>query len=220
MKSMQIKNTIAVNRKPFERNRKYLRRKQMNQLSSAFTKPWMESEHTRIKMSISRCPICHSISEMLDISFPQRILQPSSSNVRTISMLQTKVTWGLLFVNIDQGDVFRSQSIKVLFTVRRVSKICYVIQEIILNIIFKHPVVFIYLSRTIYSVLNATIFTFIFPPYDMFRPQAASIRCFVYIKTVALYKMFTYLYTCKCDVSFLIYLIYTRCLYALISLTF
>jgi hypothetical protein len=49
-----------------------------------------------------------------------------------------------------------------------------------------------------YSVLNATIFTFISPHYDMFRPQTAIIRCFVYAKTVALYnmyKMLPYLYT-------------------------
>jgi hypothetical protein len=52
-------------------------------------------------------------------------------------------------------------------------------------------------SRTIYSVLNATIFTFISPPYK-FRPQTAIIMYFVYAKTVALhkmYKMFTYLHT-------------------------
>jgi hypothetical protein len=36
------------------------------------------------------------------------------------------------------------------------------------NIVFKHPVAFMYLSCTIYPVLNATIFTFISPPYYMF----------------------------------------------------
>jgi hypothetical protein len=72
------------------------------------------------------------------------------------------------------------------------------------NIIFKHPVIFIYLPRTIYSVLNATTFTFVSPPYGMFRPQTAIIRCFVYAKTVALhamYKMFTYT---RADVMFLV----------------
>jgi hypothetical protein len=44
----------------------------------------------------------------------------------------------------------------------------------------------------------------------MFRPQTAIIRCFVYAKTVTLYKMFAYLYTYKWDVSCLIYLMYTR----------
>jgi hypothetical protein len=35
------------------------------------------------------------------------------------------------------------------------------------NIIFKHPVAFIYLEkRTIYAALNATICTFISPPQD------------------------------------------------------
>jgi hypothetical protein len=72
------------------------------------------------------------------------------------------------------------------------------------NIIFKHPVAFIYLSRTIYSVLNATIFTFISPPYDMFRPQTAIIRCFAYAKTVALYKIFTYLLRTRANVMFLV----------------
>jgi hypothetical protein len=72
------------------------------------------------------------------------------------------------------------------------------------NIIFKHPVTFTYLSCKMYLVLNATIFSFISPPYDMFRPRTAIIRCLVYAKTAALHKiygMFTYLYTCKCDVS-------------------
>jgi hypothetical protein len=48
-----------------------------------------------------------------------------------------------------------------------------------------------------YSILSATISTCISPPYNMFRPQTAIIRCFVYAKTFALYKMykmFTYLY--------------------------
>jgi hypothetical protein len=51
----------------------------------------------------------------------------------------------------------------------------------------------------------------------MFRPQTAIIRRFVYAKTVALYKMykmFTYLYTCIFDVSYLIYFMYTRYLFA------
>jgi hypothetical protein len=46
-----------------------------------------------------------------------------------------------------------------------------------------------YFSRTIYAVLNATIFTFISTPYDMFRPQTAIIRYSVYAKTVALYEI-------------------------------
>jgi hypothetical protein len=75
------------------------------------------------------------------------------------------------------------------------------------------------LSRKICSVLNATIFTSISPPYDMFWPQTAIIKCSVQAKTVALYKMFTYLYTCKCDVSWLIYLIYTWYLFAMINVT-
>jgi hypothetical protein len=29
------------------------------------------------------------------------------------------------------------------------------------------------------------------PPYDMFRPQTANIRCFVYAKIVAVYKVHT-----------------------------
>jgi hypothetical protein len=65
-------------------------------------------------------------------------------------------------------------------------------------------------------------FHFYFPPYDMFRPQTAIIKCFVNAKTVALcerYKMFTYLYTCKCDVSCLIHLMYTRYLFTLINVT-
>jgi hypothetical protein len=37
--------------------------------------------------------------------------------------------------------------------------------------------------------LNATVFTFISPAYDTFRPQTAIIRCFVYDKTVPLYKI-------------------------------
>jgi hypothetical protein len=57
----------------------------------------------------------------------------------------------------------------------------------------------------------------------MFRPQTAIIRHFVYTKTVTLYKMYkilTYLYTCKCDVSCLIHLMYTRYSFALINVTF
>jgi hypothetical protein len=90
------------------------------------------------------------------------------------------------------------------------------------TIIFKHLLACIYLSRTIYLVLNATIFTSISHSYDMFRPQTAIIRCFVYAKTVALYKMykiFTYLYTCKCDVSCLIHLMNIRYLFAFINFT-
>jgi hypothetical protein len=77
-------------------------------------------------------------------------------------------------------------------------------------------------KNTKYSALNATIFTFISPPYGMFRHQMAIIKCFVNAQTVALYKvykMFTYLYTCKCDVSCLIYLKCTRYLFALINVT-
>jgi hypothetical protein len=57
---------------------------------------------------------------------------------------------------------------------------------------------------------------------QQFRPQMAIIRCFVYGKTVAhfkMYKMFTYIYNCKCDVSWLIYLMYTRYLFAMIDFT-
>jgi hypothetical protein len=85
----------------------------------------------------------------------------------------------------------------------------------------KFSISLIKLSRTIYSVLNATIFFINSPPYDMFRPPTTIIRCFVYAKTVALYtmyNMFTYFYTCKCDVSCFIYLMYTRYLFALIDL--
>jgi hypothetical protein len=84
------------------------------------------------------------------------------------------------------------------------------------SIILKHPVACIY--RTIYSAFNATISTLTSPPYNTFRPQAAIINCFVYAKPVVLYtiyQMFTYLYTCKCDVSCLIYLTYTRYLIVL-----
>jgi hypothetical protein len=78
------------------------------------------------------------------------------------------------------------------------------------------------LSRIIYPILSANIFSSISPPYGMFRPQTATINCYVYAKTVALhkmYKMFTYLYTYKCDVSCLIYLMYTRYLFAFINFT-
>jgi hypothetical protein len=90
-------------------------------------------------------------------------------------------------------------------------------------IVFKHPVAFIYYLYIIYSVINATLHlkirTFT-PPHDMFRPQRAIIRCLSYAKTVALYKiykMFIYSHMCKCDASCLIYLIYTRYLFALFN---
>jgi hypothetical protein len=78
-------------------------------------------------------------------------------------------------------------------------------------------------TQYVYSGLDATIFTFIFSPYDMFRPQAVIIKCFAYAKTAILYKMynktFIYLYTCKWDVSYSIYLMYTQYLFAMINFT-
>jgi hypothetical protein len=58
--------------------------------------------------------------------------------------------------------------------------------------------------------------------YNMFRSQTAIIRCLVYTTTVVLYKMYkilTYLHMCKCDVSCLIYFMYTWYLFALINFT-
>jgi hypothetical protein len=49
---------------------------------------------------------------------------------------------------------------------------------------------------TIYSVFSATIFTFKSPPHDMFQPQMAINRCFVYAKTVSSaysFHLFTHL---------------------------
>jgi hypothetical protein len=42
----------------------------------------------------------------------------------------------------------------------------------------------------IYLKTHANVFTFISPPYNIFRPQTAIIRYFVYAKTDTLYEMY------------------------------